>query len=129
MEVLRRDRQIQSALGALKEQFPNAKRTFAEADSFESVEALTLAAENEQKAFTEQVGPAVQAAVDAALAPYVKRFGALQAPPTGGTDGAGQGLPTLAEVERMSLSELTALEKEHPGHQDRLLREALSTRL
>ena len=90
---------------------------------------MRLAAENEQKAFNDQVTPAVEAAVAAALEPYVKRFGALQAPPTGGADGAGQGLPTLAEVERMSLRELDALEKQHPGLQDRLLNEALSNRL
>lgn len=125
-EELRRQRELDSAVGALKEQFPNAVRTLSNVDSFDSVEALQVAAENEQKAFSDQVGPAVQAAIDAALKPYVDKFGPLQTAPAGAQPGVGDGLPTLADVERMSLSEQDALEKQHPGLIDRLHREAFS---
>jgi len=123
---LRRQRELDSAVGALKEQFPNAARTLGNVDSFDSVEALTVAAENEQKAFEAQVTPAVEAAVAAALKPYVDKFGPIQTAPAGAVPGQGDGLPTLAEVERMSLSEQDALEKQHPGLIDRLHRERFS---
>jgi len=124
--ALRRQREFDSAVGALKEQFPNATNALANVDSFESVEALQVAAENEQRAFEAQVTPAVEAAVAAALKPYVDKFGPIQTAPAGAVPGQGEGLPTLADVERMSLREQDALEKQHPGLIDRLHREAFT---
>lgn len=124
---LRRQREIDLAAGALKEQFPNATTTLANLDSFESVEAMRFAAENEERAFQEKVSPAVEAAVAQALKPYVEKFGSLQTPPAGAAPGAGDGLPTLVEIQAMSLDELDALEKQHPGLHSRLLNESLTT--
>jgi hypothetical protein len=123
---LRRQRQIDGAVGALKEQFPNATRTLSAVDSFDSLEALQVAAENEQKAFNDQVGPAVQSAIDAALAPYVAKYGPIQTAPAGAAPGQGDGLPTVQDLDRMSLDQLEALDKEHPGLIARIHREALT---
>lgn len=123
---LRRQRELDSAVGALKEQFPNATRTLSNVDSFDSVEALKVAAENEQSAFASQVGPAVEAAVQAALAPYVAKFGPLQVAPAGAQPGQGDGLPTLGDIDRMNLDQLDELEKAHPGLIGRIHREALT---
>lgn len=123
---LRRERELSSARDALKEQFPNATRTIAGFDSFESYEAMRVSAENEQKAFDAQVAPAVEAKVAEALKPYVDKFGPIQTPPAGGQPGAGDGLPTLEEIQAMGLGELEALEKEHPGLHQRLLNESLT---
>jgi mRNA-degrading endonuclease toxin of MazEF toxin-antitoxin module len=126
---LRRATEFHSAVGALKEQFPNATQALANADSFANVEQLRVAAENEQAAFNAQVSPAVAAAVEAALAPYVQRFGSLQVAPAGATPGQGDGLPSLQDINAMSLDELDALNKAHPDLIARLHREALTTRL
>lgn len=123
-QELRRAAEITSVTGALREQFPYATSVLDRSDSFDNVEQLKVAAENEHKRVEALIGPALTAAAEAAITPYVERFGALQAPPAGAAPGEGQGLPTLAEVERMSLDELTALEKAHPGHVDTLHREA-----
>lgn len=124
-QELRRAAEITSVTGALREQFPYAGSVLDRSDSFDNVEQLKVAAENEHKRIEALIGPALTAAAEAATKPYVERFGALQAPPAGAAPGEGLGLPTLAEVERMSLSEQDALEKAHPGHIESLHREAL----
>jgi len=127
MELLRRQREIDTAEGALKEQFPNATTTLSDLSKFESFEAMRVAAENEEKAFQDKAASAIDAAVADALKPYIDKHGPIQVPPAGAAPGAGDGLPTLAEVNRMSLDELDALEEAHPGLHKRLLNESLTT--
>lgn len=126
-EELQRVRQMDAAVASLREQYPGASEVFERVDQFDSVEQLQVAAEQAHARFTSQVGPAVEAAVTAALKPYVDKFGPLQTPPPAATPGAGDGMPTLDEVSRMGLKELDALEKAHPGYVDRLLDNSMST--
>lgn len=125
-EELRRQRELDSAVGALREKFPFAGDVFDRVDSFDNVEALSVAAENAHQRVAGLLDPAVQAAVNAAIKPYVDRYGALQQPPAGTKPGEGEGLPTAEEIARMSLAELDALEVAHPGHAKRVVNEAFS---
>lgn len=118
MALLRREREMTSAVGQLKSDFSFADEAiFTGYDKFESVEAFRAAAEashNRIKGLVDSATkPAIEAAVEAAIKPYVEKYGRLSAPPAPAGEGTPNGMPTLEEVKGYSQAQLDAFVAQH----------------
>lgn len=118
MALLKRDREMTSAVSQLKSEFTLADEAiFTGYDQFDSVEAFRAAAESSHgriKGLVDaQVQPQLTAAVEAALKPYVEKYGRLAAPPAPAGEGTPTGLPSAEEVRRMSADQLSAFVAKH----------------
>ncbi len=108
----------------LREQFGSADPAlFDEADTrFDSVEAFKAAIEQSHRSIEERVTAATTAAEEALRARYAERYGPLEIDAPGAEAPAGgDGLPTIAQLQAMSMSELDAFEAQHPGVIDRII--------
>jgi hypothetical protein len=132
MALLRRDREMTSAVSQLKSDFPLADEAiFTGYDSFESVEAFRAAAEMSHgriKSLVDaQVEPQLQAAVEAALKPYIEKYGRLASAPSDNGGATATGLPSAEEVKGYSMSQLEDLVAQHGDDViDRILRSSLT---
>lgn len=119
MALLKRDRELTAAVSQLKSDFPLADEAiFTAYDQFDSVEAFRAAAESSHSRIDSlvksQVEPQLKAAVEAALAPYIEKYGRLAAPPAPEGDGTpNTGLPTREELRTYSFAQLDAFAQKH----------------
>ena len=109
--------QVFGSAQAVREEFPEANPSlFADLSRYGSIEALkAAAARSHADAVSEK--ERLSAEVDAKYKKlYAEKFGELpeeEGPPSGGEKV--EGVPTIAQFRKMSLSELDAYEKENPG--------------
>lgn len=122
---LRRDREFALAESTLKGQYGSADPGLFRdaADRFDSVEAFTAAVEESHRSIEQRVAAAKEAAEQELRAKYAEQYGPLE-PDVNGTEAQGDGIPTLAQLHRMSLAEQDALEAKHPGIIDRIIETA-----
>lgn len=118
MALLKRDRELTSAVSQFKSDFPLADPAiFAGYDGYDSVEAFRAAAESSHgavKSLVDQaVGPQLTAAVEAALKPYVEKYGRLAAPPAPAGEGTPTGMPSREEVRQFSADQLAVFVEKH----------------
>jgi hypothetical protein len=124
---LRRQREFDSTVSALRSEYELADGSiFDRVDSFDSLEQLREAAASSHQRVKDLLEPALKAEREQIEAQYRERFGPLNVPPPGGTEGTPDGLPTFEQVARMSLDERDALDRQHPGLVTRLLDERMA---
>lgn len=114
MALLRREREMGQVVPELREQFQFADPSiFVNTDRFDSVEALRAAAEADHTRVKALAETAAKPLVDAALAPYIEKYGRLAAstPESGG--GQTTQLPSWQEVRTYSQGQLSALVAQH----------------
>lgn len=113
---------------ALRTEFPHADPGLFAPDrlaSFNSPEALRVAAESSHKRVQDTLDAGFKAKEQEMLQDFAKKYGVdLGAGPQGGTEGGGGGDPTAQQLNQMSMAELDALEKENPGVVQRVLKAA-----
>jgi hypothetical protein len=126
MALLRRDREMQTAIPALQQEFPEADPAIFNRE-YDSVEALRAAAEtsaNSFKARIEQLDLVAKSELEALRQRYVERFGDLGDTPPAQTGAPAAGEPTLAELNSWPLSKWDEYERQHPGVIDRIVNQA-----
>lgn len=130
MALLKKDREMTALAADLKGQFTLADPTlFQSYESFDNADAFRVAVENSHNSVKARVEaetqPAIAAAVEAAIAPYIQRYGRLAETPQTTEGAAATGLPTIAQVQAMSMAEMEALVAQHGDDViDRILRSA-----
>lgn len=128
LSLLRRDRELTAAAASLKDEFTLADPAiFSDYEKFESAAALRAAAEDSHNRLKTVLDQHTAPAVEAALKPYVEKYGQLAQTPPDNAGGSNTGLPSLQEVQAMNQSQLDALVKQHGDDViDRVLRSATS---
>jgi len=116
--------QVYSAAESVKSDFPEADSgLFSDLSQYGSVEALRAAAQRSHESRKAQKD-AMRAEIEADIrSKYAEQYGELreEQPPSGGETPTG--LPTIAQIRAMSLSEQTEFEKANPGVIRRVLAE------
>lgn len=99
---------------------------FDRADEFDSVESFRVAVEDSHRSIKGRLDGlelVPKSDVEAKLARYVEKYGALESPPS--TEGAQPtGAITVDEIGAMSFAERDVYDQEHPGEIARVLRSA-----
>jgi len=108
---------LYSQVGTVREEFPEASAAlFGDLSQYGSVDALRAAAQRSHEARKAEKD-AMKAEIEADLkAKFEAQYGGElqeEAPPSGGD--APSGVPTAAQLARMSLSELQEFEEKNPG--------------
>lgn len=118
-EFLRAETELQTAFGSAD------PALFEDADSrFDSVEAFRAAVEESHRSTEALVASRVEAKLQEERAKLAERFGPLDLDSPDATTPTADGLPTLAQLERMSMAEMDALDAKHPGVIDRIIQTA-----
>lgn len=119
-----RSRELASAATIAKEQYPNALRSVVEAD-YESAEEMLEAVRSSHETITSQIEETLKAREEELRQRYAERLGELPAPVEATTEGStSTGDPTIEQLSAMTTDQLDALDKEHPGLIDRVMRSA-----
>jgi hypothetical protein len=114
MALLRRDRELTSAVSQLRNDFPFADDAiFTGYERFDSVEAFRAEAEASHTRIKALAEKAAQPLVDAALAPYVEKYGRLNTTPADNGGASATGLPSLEEVRGYNATQLQTLVDQH----------------
>jgi hypothetical protein len=112
--LLKRDRELTAAASQLKTDFPFADEAlFTGYDSFDSVEAFRAAVEASHTRTQTLAEKAAQPLIDAALAPYVEKYGRLAAPPATGSTEAPAGMPSPEQIKQFSVAQVQAFIAKH----------------
>lgn len=114
MALLKRDREMTGAVSQLRTDFPFADDAiFTGYERFETVEAFRAEAETSHSRIKGLADKAAQPLVDAALAPYIEKYGQLAATPPDNGGGQVTGLPSPEEVRNYTATQLEQLVAQH----------------
>lgn len=123
---LRRDREFALTESTLRGEFASADAGLFSnpVDRFDSVEAFRAAVEESHRSIEERVAARAAAQEQELRAKYAEKYGPLEPDVPDASVPAGDGIPTLAQVQRMTLAQQDALEAANPGVIDRIIETA-----
>lgn len=119
--------EVLAARDDLRTRFPDVAELrpdlFADVRRYRNIHEFEAAVEAAQDTLGERLKSRLDAREKEIREEYAKRYG-IKSAPAGGKGSVAPGVPTLAEVHGMSISEMDALEMKHPGLIDELLASA-----